>query len=352
MAISVSLAQDEDQDKWERFRRAAKLKHHAHQWMWRTILEQTFGHKPYYFIAYEPVGEVVGIVPMFLVRSLIFGKALISVPYLNGGGIVANSEEARQALAAECQSLGESIGARYIELRERSELPVTESTWTVRSHKVAMLLPLFSDPQQMFESFPGKLRSQIRRPAKDGMHAEFSQTATDRERLLNAFYSVFTKNMRDLGTPVYPKRLFDQVMRSGSAQVRVFVVWQGNEPAAAAITIMENDVVEIPWASSLKRFSRSSPNMLLYWEAIKTACSDGAKLFDFGRCSSDSGPYRFKLQWGAIPHPLFWYYQVFSGSVPDVNPQSSKFSTLVECWKHLPLPVANTVGPWLTRSLP
>ena len=109
---------------------------------------------------------------------------------------------------------------------------------------------------------------------------------------------------------------------------------------------------EIPWASALRRFSKQSPNMLLYWEAIKTACMDGYRVFDFGRSSPDSGPFRFKQQWGARPLELHWYYRIFDGCIPDVSPTNPKYTALVGCWKRLPLPVANMVGSWITRSLP
>ena len=124
------------------------------------------------------------------------------------------------------------------------------------------------------------------------------------------------------------------------------------EPVAAGITVGFKEYVEIPWASSLKRFNKFSPNMCLYWEAMKTGVSDGYRTFDFGRSTKDSGTYRFKAQWGAEPRPLAWYYIAAPTDVPDVNPKSGGFSLLSRAWQNLPLPVANTLGPIITKSIP
>ena len=118
------------------------------------------------------------------------------------------------------------------------------------------------------------------------------------------------------------------------------------------MTIGYGKRVEIPWASSLMQFNQFRPNTLLYWHAIKAACEDGYATFDFGRSSYDSGTYRFKEQWGCKPLPLYWYYAGGEENVPDVNPKNPKFSALVQCWKRLPVPLANAIGPWITRSLP
>lgn len=349
---TVRLATDADSEVWETFVSTFAPCHHAYRWAWRQILTKCFGHAPHYFLCTEG-NEVRGVLPLFQVRSVFFGKSLVSVPYLNAGGVVACNAEAHAALLRAAETLWWNWDARYLEYRTRAANtsyanPAGEPL-AVRTHKVAMVRELSPDPEQLFASFPAKLRSQIRRPTKAGLYAEVSEPTP---AAVSAFYGVFAANMRDLGTPVYPQKLFELAAEHFRSRARIILVFKDRTAVAAGFTIGERDTVEIPWASSLRQHSKESPNMLLYWEAIKQGCRDGFSKFDFGRSSRDSGTYRFKEQWGAVPQELFWYYTASLGNVPDVNPHNPKFEMFVKCWQHLPLFVANTFGPYLTRSLP
>ncbi|MFN8388896.1 MAG: FemAB family XrtA/PEP-CTERM system-associated protein [Bdellovibrionota bacterium] len=351
--IEALLVTDSDRADWEQYLRDRSIGHHAYSWPWRTVIPEVFSHAPHYLIARDSQTKAVcGLLPIVLVKSLLFGKALISLPYLNAGGIVADSPEAATALYDRVTELGRELDVGYIELRHVHAAQCYPADLPVRTHKVSMHLALKRDPEELFRSFPPKLRSQVRRPAKDGMIAEVSGSSLAVDDSMQAFYQVFSEHMRDLGTPVYPRSLFTSVVRNFGKSCRTITVWHERRPVAAGITLGNGPLVEIPWASSLKKFSKSSPNMLLYWEAIKAACQDGYDTFDFGRSSPESGTFRFKQQWGATPVTLHWYYQLFRGETPDVNPKNPKYTALVTCWQRLPLSVANLVGPWLTRSIP
>ncbi len=365
MSLRVRLANNNDEDKWEHFAIKASAPHHAFSWKWRQIIQNAFGHKPHYAIVeefndIETTSKVKGILPLFYVESILFGRALISVPYLNGDGILADSGEAALELVKWSRKLAAEIGAGYIELRHRERYqPLSEDKDTsLRTHKVSMLLQLPGDPEVLFGSFPPKLRSQIRRPSKSGLYAKVTTERSELRSALTHFYTVFSEHMRDLGTPVFPLKLHQEAVQAFSSSCRIITVWQGNNPVAGGITIGYGSTVEIPWAAALRRSSKFSPNMLLYWEALKTASNDGYKIFDFGRSTPDSGPHRFKAQWrsaagvGSTPIQLHWYYPYAVHSLPDITPSNPKFGLLVSCWKHLPLAVTNNLGPYLTRGLP
>jgi serine/alanine adding enzyme len=130
------------------------------------------------------------------------------------------------------------------------------------------------------------------------------------------------------------------------------MVFHQTTPVAAGITIGNHDTVEVPWAASLKKYRKMSPNMLLYWEMMKYSILDGYLRFDFGRSSVDSGTYKFKAQWGAVPDQLHWYYHILKGDVPEISPQNKKMAALVTLWKYIPLPLTNIMGKYITRSLP
>jgi len=188
------------------------------------------------------------------------------------------------------------------------------------------------------------LRSQIRRPQKDGCVARVG----GREEL-DAFYRVFAENMRDLGTPVYGKRFFRRILER-LPDVLIGVVHHGATPIAAGLLLRVHDRVHIQWASSLKRYNRMSPNMLLYWTLLEQACQQGCEEFDFGRSSPDSGTFRFKEQWGAAPAPLSWDYWLRPGaSVPELDATNPRYAFAVRVWQHLPLVVANSCGPWIRK---
>jgi len=356
MTITIETADSRDEQEWMAYVARHPSAHLAHCWAWKDIFANVFGHGSHFLIARRNTESepqvVVGVLPLFHVKSFLFGSALIAVPYLNGGGVLADDGEIRRMLVEAATSLGLKLGVKYVEFRERDRLLFGTPNLSERSHKVVMLLPLMNDSQQMLMSFTSQLRNKIRRPAKSDFHVEESSGVSGEIGPIETFYTVFSHHMRDLGTPVYPKSLFVSVARAFGERCHIFLARHDGMPTSCGMTIGYKDKVEIPWASSLMKYNQFRPNTLLYWHAIKRACEDGYATFDFGRSSPDSGTYEFKRQWGSEAAPLYWYYAGGEANVPDVNPKNPKFSALVQCWKRLPLPLANAVGPWITRSLP
>ena len=348
MNLEIRIATPTDADAWNTFVRERPMTHHAFAWEWRDILHASFGHEPRYLVAVENA-IVVGVVPLFLVKSILFGRALVSVPYLNAGGILTDRHNVASALAQRLEEEASRERVKYVELRHQESSAAHLPSWAERSHKVSMILSLAPSSDEMMKRFSSKLRSQIRRPEKEGAT---SRIEIDSSSGVDDFYRVFAENMRDLGTPVYPKELFRRTIQAFGSRCRTSIVSIAGEPAAAGITITQGHGAEIPWASSLRRFNNVSPNMLLYWSAIRAGCEAGEQYFDFGRSSPDSGTYRFKAQWGAEPKALHWYYHAAPENIPDVNPKSAKFAFAVKVWQRLPLPIANLAGPVLTKSLP
>jgi FemAB-related protein (PEP-CTERM system-associated) len=173
------------------------------------------------------------------------------------------------------------------------------------------------------------------------------------EDLLDGFYDVFSANMRDLGTPVYPKRFFRNILRQFPSRTWIVSVYSGHTVVASGLIVAFRDRIEIPWASSLRRFNRFSPNMLLYWTCLEFACTQGYRLFDFGRSTPNESTYRFKEQWGAKPHPLYWYYWLPDGRpIPQVNPRNPKYRSAIAVWQHLPVSLTRLIGPAIVKYIP
>ena len=352
MSVNVTIAKDDDASNWSNFIEGCSPDNHSYSWHWKDIIQSSFKHKAYYFICKKDT-EISAVCPLFFVNSPLFGRALISVPYLNGGGILATDNESYSTLLEEIKKLSIELNCKYVELRHRKPIDETLSKELVlRTHKVAMKLELMDNPEKLFSSFSAKLRSQIRRPQKAGLIAKTSGVDIELKESVDAFYKVFSKHMRDMGTPVYPKALFKETANKFSETSRIITVWDKNRPVACGLTVGSGETVEIPWASSLRSHNKVSANMLLYWRVIEQASLDGYKYFDFGRSTPNEGTYNFKKQWGAEPLQLNWYYALNSGEAPEVNPKSKKFALLVNTWKKLPLPISNLFGPVVTRWLP
>jgi FemAB-related protein (PEP-CTERM system-associated) len=172
-------------------------------------------------------------------------------------------------------------------------------------------------------------------------------------RLLPDFYTVFARNMRDLGTPVYSRRLFDEVLDAFPDRARLHVVRLRGQAIAAGLSYQTGATLEMPWASSIRDYKDSCPNHLLYWSVIEAAVERGCELFDFGRSTPGEGTYKFKEQWGAEPLPLHWeYYLVHGSTLPNVSPANARFHLAIELWKRLPLALATRFGPRVVRGIP
>lgn len=316
-----------------------------HSLAWRQVIERSFGHRTVYLMAQDERGTIKGVLPLVLLKSPLFGQFLVSVPYFNYGGVLADGEQSRSALLQAAVVAAKDLGATHIELRHADGVKLP---WPCKDHKVSMRLNLPSDFNELMKAFPPKLRSQVRRGEKEGMTVQVGGV-----ELLDSFYAVFARNMRDLGTPVYGKDFFAEILRTFSKDAKVCTVRLGSDTVAAGLVCGFRQTLEIPWASSDRRYARMAPNMMLYGSVLRYACEQGYRVFDFGRSTKDSGTYRFKAQWGAKPVQLYWYYWLRDGGpLPEINPQNPKYQLAIKVWQRLPVLVTTMVGPYISKYLP
>ena len=217
----------------------------------------------------------------------------------------------------------------------------------VRTDKFHMRLQLPDTADELLKSFKSKHRSQIKKSADYHLQVDFGG-----EQFLPEFYSVFARNMRDLGTPVFAKRLFLSLLHEFAGDAEICLVKKEGQTIAAALLVHLADLSEVPSASSLREFNRTNANMLMYWHLLQRTIQRGNRTFDFGRSSESSGTYRFKRQWGATPSPANWQYYVRSGSPEDMRPDSQGKKRLVKVWQRLPVPLTKWIGPTIVRGIP
>jgi len=316
-----------------------------HLFEWKSVIQKSFSHDACYFYAVENSNKWKGILPLIHINSLLFGNYAVSLPFFNHGGMLADDVNTEQALLDAAINYFRDKKTTHFELRcddqKQFKLPVKKS-------KISMFLDFPPSPEDLFKSFPSKLRSQIRRPEKENMH--FKSGGLE---LLEDFYKVFSVNMRDLGTPVYSKKLFANILKAFPKKSWLGVVYSKNIPVAAGFIIGYKKMMEIPWASSLRKYNRFSPNMMLYWHMLKLAMENGFKVFDFGRCTPGEGTYKFKKQWGAREHQLYWYYWLKKGdALPEMNPDNPKYKLAIGLWQKLPVWITKIIGPSIVKNLP
>ena len=336
---------DPEIQAWDTYVLRSPLTNGYHLSGWRRVIEEAFGHRTCYFLAQGPEGTVQGVAPLVLLASRGFGHFLVSLPFVNYGGLIADSHEVRLRLEERIIEQARAVNADHVELRHEE---VTDTSMVSTERKVSMRLSLPNSYEKLLQGFPSKLRSQVRRAQKEGMTVRVGG-----HDCLDEFYTVFSRCMRDLGTPVYAKEFFGKILQVFPKETRICVVSHDDTPVAAGFLYGFRSSLEIPWAASDKRFNKLAPNMLLYGTVLEYACQQGFQVFDFGRSTPDSGTYRFKAQWGAQPKQLHWYYWMKDGNpVPQLNPQNPKYALAIRLWQKLPLAVANFLGPHIVKHLP
>ena len=344
-ALSVELSEGEPDERWDAFVTTCPRASVYHFRVWQKIIQGVFGQKAYFLSAASGAGDLVGVLPLIRLRSRIFGDYMVSMPYVNYGGAVGTDASVERALVTRACELATDIGTTHIEFRDTSPW---RGDWCTRTDKVAMILALPRSAEDLWSALGSKVRAQIKRPQREGAEVERGGG-----ELLEEFYAVFARNMRDLGTPVYAKEFFGAILDAFPGSSAIVLTRLKGKPVAAGFLLGFRKRLEIPWASSLREYNRMGVNMLLYWEALKHAIETGYDAFDFGRSSENSGTYRFKRQWGAEPEQLYWHYWLRQGtSLPALTPTNPKYRLAVRAWQRLPLFLANRIGRSIVKNLP
>lgn len=331
-------------DRWDAYVHAHPSASVYHLAAWPRLLARVF-RRDLQMLAATVDGRVTGVLPLIGFRSRIFGTYAVSLPFVNYGGVLADDVSTERALLDAAIGVARSWNATHLELRHTDHrfggLPS-------KSHKVGMTMPLQATPDAQWQALDRKLRNQVRKAEKSGLTVTIGGAAD-----VPGFFEVFSRNMRDLGTPVYPRQFFEDVLKTFPEQARIFTVMHRGQPVASAVTQVFRGTFEVPSASSLRDFRALCPNVLLYWEMVRFAVSAGLTTFDFGRSTPGDGTFLYKQQWGAEPHPLVWEYWTPNGAtLPDRNRENPKFAAAIAAWQRLPVSLATALGPAIARNLP
>jgi FemAB-related protein (PEP-CTERM system-associated) len=317
----------------------------AHAAEWFGIIARSYGHDPLYLMA----GDMNGgrsVLPAFVVRRPMFGTVVTSMPFLDGGGPCGSSPALTNLLVGRLIADARARGARLVELRCKSRLAIDAPPM---ANKVNMSLELPPDPDWLWRRLDKSVRNQVRRAERSGLSIE-----VDAGRNLPQFYETFVSRMRDLGSPVHAQEFLAATLESFGRRARLVLVRKGDSTVGGLIALEFKDRLVVPWATCLKEYFPLCPNMLLYWQTIRAACTEGFSRFDFGRSTRQSGTYHFKRQWGAQEEPLFWYRIPLApgkAATSADDGHGTGAGVLAKMWQRLPLPVTRQLGPRIRKYL-
>ena len=317
---------------------------HAAEWI--SVLEQGYSLATCALVARREHGDLAGVLPLALVPGLRGGRELVSLPYLDAAGILADGPEAEEALRRHALDLTEELGAFRLEMRA---LAPEGTAVNADQDRVDLYLGLEPDEESQWSAVGAKVRNQTRKAEKQGL----SLLEAEQARLLKGFYKPFAINMRDLGSPVHGKKFFMAMAAAFGARMRIIVTQLEDQPVGGLIAIQFGETVTIPWASTLRSERRRCPNNQIYWEALRWSISQGAKEVDFGRSPREGGTHRFKLGWGAQPRELDWRrYGPDGQGLPlgslGGNPMFERVSA---AWSRLPVATTKWLGPHVRRRI-
>lgn len=328
---------------WDQYVLASPYGTPFHLQAWARALEACFPYRSHSCLALEE-GRVRGVLPLYQVRVFPFGQAFISLPLAVYGGGCADDDRIHMALAGYAGAIARRLSAKYVEYRNQAPhgtLPVKDLYYTFRKE-------LYDDQEKNLAAIPRKQRRMVRQGDKHGL-----ASTVGGEELLDAFYAVYAHSVRNLGTPVFPKRWFAALLREYGPACRILAVTKDRETVAAVLTLFFRDQVLPYYGGALKSSFQYAANDFMYWSLMCYASARGARVFDFGRSKKDTGSFEFKRHWGFEPQPLPYQYDLVTATaMPNFSPKNSSFSLPILVWKRLPQPVANWLGPRVIRFFP
>ena len=347
--IQIKSYCDSDKQVWDDFIFNNGNSSFFHLIGWKDIIEQTFGHKSHYIMALSE-NQVKGVLPLFELKNRLFGHALVSIPFVVYGGACATDKNTESMLLKSASVLGRLIGVDYVELRNEFDVLPVESdrqNWLTKNLYATFQREIYPDIESNFNAIPRKQRRMIKQGSKAGLISKIGGG-----EYLSDFYRVYAINKKNLGTPVFPIKYFENIMKI-FPQTFILSVWKDNIMVAAVMTFIFKDRLMPYFSGALKEYFRYAANDFMYWELMRYGCEKGYKLFDFGRSKKGTGSYDFKRHWGFEPKDLpYTYYLVAMKDMPNISPVNPKYSAMVNIWKKLPLFVANWLGPKIVRNIP
>ncbi|MBN4079047.1 FemAB family PEP-CTERM system-associated protein [Beggiatoa alba] len=340
-SLTIHKFSSTDASRWNAYVMSCPEATFFHKAEWAMVIEKAFRHTAHYLYA-EQGGEIKGVLPLVHTQSFLFGNSLSSTPFCVYGGVIANNDVVRIALEDAAQELAHRLDVDYLEMRNVNPAQID---WPVKDLYVTFRKEIDPDLEVNMLAIPRKQRAMVRKGIKAGLVSEIEGN-TDR------FFDIYATSVRNHGTPVFPRQYFKILKDIFADDCEILTITKGRRVVSTVMSFYFRDQVLPYYAGGTLEARRVKGFDFMYWEVMRRSCEKGIRIFDYGRSKKGTGSYNFKKNWGFEPESLHYQYRlVKAGSIPDKNPLNPKYRMFINMWKRLPLPIANMVGPLLSRSL-
>lgn len=340
---SIQITWQPCPNEWNAYAEQHDSFYHRYEWfdVWNY-----YGLKTYKLAALAH-NKIAGILPLIEQKSIVTGSQLVSIPWFDAAGILTDNSVIEKLLLGEAQALMRQRKLSFTQIRQK--YPLTECAYPYRADKVLIGRRLCATSKELWDSLSSKVRNQVRKSEKSGLEVEQEGIES-----LEAFYDVYCKNMRELGSPCHHIDFFQTMWKVWPQRTWIFRVRLGAITVGAAWVLDTGRQLEMPWAASWKKYQSLCINHALYWNVMRWGCEIGREWFNFGRSTIGSGQYHFKMQWGAETQLLYWYF-LSESPLPEsiVRPGESKqVGWGMRLWKRLPLRITQILGPRFIAHMP
>lgn len=341
----IKLLPPEDTEaalRWDRFVMGCPQATFFHRAGWQRVIGKVYGHRTHFLYA-ENSGSIEGVLPLAHVDSLLFGNALVSLPFAVYGGVAASTPEAADALEDEARRIARRLGVGHLEMRNVAQ---RHPDWPAQDLYVTFRKEILPGEEANLLAIPRKQRAMVRKGINNGLQGEIDAD-------VDRFFALYADNVHRHGTPAMPKRYFQALLQEFGEDAEVLtVVGPDRVPLSGVLSFYFRDEVLPYYAGDCPAARELAANDFKYWELMRRACARGVKVFDYGRSKQGTGSYAFKKNWGFEPRPLHYEYCLYrSSAIPQNNPANARYRLFIDAWRRMPIALANWLGPYIVRNL-
>lgn len=343
--MEISKLKKSDEKEWDRYVMKSEDSTFYHQIGWKNVVEKTYGHKPIYLIARED-GEIKGILPLFLMKSRLFGKKLVSVPFAPYGGVCADNDKVLDSILEDAISWVDELDVDYLELRSYMRYKIDGIT---DKSYFTLNLDLTPGVDYLWNGFRKSMRRYIKKAGRNNL--EFTIESKSSKNLKD-FYELYCKKMKEFGTPTHSYKFFKLIKSEFPEYIKIATVKYQTYTIAALFLLIFKKTMIYGWGASDKQYTSMYPNYLLFWELIKYMNKNGYKYLDFGRSILNDGTFLFKKGWGAKPKQLYYQYYGKYNVTMSSNKFNPRRQIFMKIWKIIPIEIVNMIGPMIRKNFP
>lgn len=318
-------------------------------WEWGDAVE-SYGHERQYLLA-RSGDKIVAALPLFYMKSRIFGSKLVSPPYAARGSIVTRdddpTDEAIAALTEYTATMANKLDVEFVSLRGANLGSVDR--FERKNRYVTFRIPLFERPESTRENIKESRQRQIDQAAESGLKYEVGTSIED----LRDYYRLHLETMRGHGTPPHSFRFFRELWDGlyDKNDLHLGLVRKDGSVINGILDLSLGSTVYQWGVVNDYEYRDLNGGSYLLWKSLERACEKGFDAYEMGRTREGSGVYMFKKSFGG---EKTWYddYHYFPGDENVLpHPEDEKYDQIKRVWRKLPLSVTRTVGPRVRKDI-